>query len=170
MPKRLTCGIVLRDPASICALLFEKRWTNEHVMSKGGKKSQPGGWEDVGKIADEFLLRMGCDTGLAKDQLLKMHPFVRVSKTSKPQMQSGANSLAANETRICTRRSAANLQQPSTPGAGASLVTIAAASTSPSEFMSSVPAASRSKAPHRSVNAQKVSLPQSSRPPNLNPY
>lgn len=152
MPKRLTCGIVLCDPTSIWALLFEKRWTNEQVMSKGGKTSQPPGWVDIGKSADRCLLHLGCDTGWAKDQLLKMHPLVGISKTSKAQVQSSAKYLAANVTPMRTRRSAAtaNLQQPSTPCASVNLVTIAAARTSPSECMNSVPAASHSKAPCRS--------------------
>ena len=170
MPTRHTCGIILRDPASIWALLFEKRWTNEQVMSKGGKQSQPDGWEAIEKISVRLLRGMGCDTGRAKEQLLEMHPLVSISKPSKAQMQSSAKSFAANETSICTRRLAANLQQPSTRGAPANLVTIAAASTSPSACISSVSAASHPKAPKCSVDAQKVSLPQSSRPPNLNPY
>ena len=171
MPKRHTCGIILRDPASIWALLFQKRWTNEQVMSKGRNKPQPDGWEAIEKSSNEMLVRLGCDTGKAKELLLNMQPSLNGSKASIAQMQSSAKSSAANETPSrCTRRSAANLHQPSTPGAGASLVTIAAASTSPSACEISVPAASRSKATNCSVIAQKVSLPQSSRPPNLNPY
>ena len=161
MPKRLTCGIVLHDPTSIWALLFENRWTNEQVMSKGGKQSQPSGWVTIEKSSVNLLLRMGCDTGRAKEQLLKMQLFSRGSKTFKAQMQSSGKSLAANETLIRKLRSAVNLQQPSTPGASVSLVTIAAARTSPSECKRSVPAADAS---HSMASACRSRAPGSPAP------
>ena len=165
MPKRRSCGIVLRDPVSICALLFEKRWTNEQVMSKGRKESQPLGWEAMGKIADNVLLSMGCDTGLANDMLRKMQPPVTVSNTSKAQMQSSAKSVAAIETPMRTRRggTAVNLQRPSTPGASVSLVAIAAANTSPSECKTSVPVAA---AAHSMASARRSRAPAASQSKN----